>query len=72
MLNIFLDEVSLPPKSKLCLFFFLLFYVWVFCLHVCLRHMHAWFLWRLKEGISSPRAGVIDSCEALMYAGNQT
>lgn len=37
---------------------FLLLRVWV-----CIHHLHAWCPWRPEEGISSPRVGVLDSCE---------
>lgn len=39
------------------------FFVWVFCLPVCLHHIHAWCQLRLKESIRSLGNGVRDRCE---------
>ena len=71
MLNAFLDQVSLPPKSKLCLFFLIILCVWKFCLHVCLcttcmpGACGGW-----KKSSSSPRTGVTVSCELEVKPGS--
>lgn len=44
--------------------------VQVFCLHMCVHHLHAWCL-RPVEGAQSLGSGVTGACEALAGAGNK-
>lgn len=57
------SSVSSPTLVIVCLFFFkfyLISYVWVICLHVCLCTMCPQYL---KEDIRSPIIGVVDGYE---------
>ena len=54
-------SLLLPPSSNIYSF---LFYVCE-CLPACVYvyRMHAWYLWRSKEGVRFPGSEVIDGCE---------
>lgn len=39
---------------------YILFYVWIFCLHLVCSGMHASYSWRSDAGMGSPEAGAVD------------
>lgn len=46
-------------------YLFIISYMWMLFLLVCLYHMHAWGPWRQEEGVGFPGTAITDSCKLL-------